>query len=62
MSYTIVAHNRHTCTHTCAVGLVDTVSRCPCENTHGTPSAYCMCRIGLCARDYARVMVGMVLT
>ena len=38
------------------------VNSCPCENTHGTPSAYCMCRIGLCARDYARVMVGMVLT
>ena len=36
----------------------------PCDNTVGTPSAYCMCvcRIGLCARDYARVMVGMVLT
>ena len=27
-------------------------------------SAYCVCvcRIGLCARDYARVMEGMVLT
>ena len=36
------------------------VNSCPCENTHDTPSAYCIyvCRIGLRARDYARVMVG----
>ena len=39
------------------------INSCPCENTHGSP--FCLlyvCRIGLCARDYARVMVGMVLT
>ena len=40
------------------------VSSCPYENTHGT-YIFCLlhvCRIGLCARDYAGVMVGMVLT
>ena len=38
------------------------VSNCPCDNTRGTPSGYCVCRIGLCARDLVRVIVGMVLT
>ena len=45
------------CTHTHAC-----INSCPCENTPGRPSAYCMRRIGLCTRDYGRILVGMVHT